>query len=82
MLPLPSQIPLRPVLMGSALLGSGLLLGDLLHSSLGSAGLLAAGAAGLWWLGSSRTPPSDRLPQSPLALLDHCRGLLAQFDAL
>jgi len=82
MLPLPSQIPLRPVLMGSALLGSGLLLGDLLHSSLGSAGLLAAGAAGLWWLGSSRTAPSDRLPQSPLALLDHCRGLLAQFDAL
>ena len=82
MLPLPSQIPLRPVLMGSALLGSGLLLGDLLHSSLGSAGLLAAGAAGLWWLGSSRTPPSNRLPQSPLALLDHCRGLLAQFDAL
>ena len=82
MLPLPSQIPLRPVLMGSALLGSGLLLGDLLHSSLGSAGLLAAGAAGLWWLGSSRTPPRDRLPQSPLALLDHCRGLLAQFDAL
>lgn len=82
MLPLPSQITLRPVLMGSALLGSGLLLGDLLHSSLGSAGLLAAGAAGLWWLGSSRTAPSDRLPQSPLALLDHCRGLLAQFDAL
>ncbi|MEB3241055.1 MAG: YcjF family protein [Synechococcus sp.] len=82
MLPLPSQIPLRPVLMGSALLGSGLLLGDLLHSSLGSAGLLAAGAAGLWWLGSNRTAPSDRLPQSPLALLDHCRGLLAQFDAL
>ena len=82
MLPLPSRIPLRPVLMGSALLGSGLLLGDLLHSSLGSAGLLAAGAAGLWWLGSSRTAPSDRLPQSPLALLDHCRGLLAQFDAL
>ena len=82
MLPLPFQIPLRPVLMGSALLGSGLLLGDLLHSSLGSAGLLAAGAAGLWWLGSNRTAPSDRLPQSPLALLDHCRGLLAQFDAL
>ena len=82
MLPLPSRIPLRPVLMGSALLGSGFVLGDLLHSSLGSAGLLAAGAAGLWWLGSSRTAPSDRLPQSPLALLDHCRALLAQFDAL
>ena len=82
MLPLPSQIPLRPVLMGSALLGSGLLLGDLLHSSLGSAGLLAAGAAGLWWLGSNRTAPSDRLPQSPSALLNHCRGLLAQFNAL
>lgn len=82
MLPLSSRLPLRPVLLGSALLGSGLLLGDLMHSSLGSASLLAAGAAGLWWLGSSSADPSDRLPQSPSALLEHCRGLLAQFDAL
>ncbi|RCL51755.1 MAG: hypothetical protein DBW85_08180, partial [Synechococcus sp. MED-G71] len=70
------------MLLGSALLGSGLVLGDLMHSALGSAGLLAAAAGGLWWLGGKRTTVSDRLPASPVELLEHCRALLQQFDAL
>ena len=73
---------LKPALMGSALLGSGLVLGDLFHGSVSSVGLLAAASAGLWWMGGRRMQPEDRLPQSPQALLQHCRGLLDQFEAL
>ena len=82
MISLPPRLPVRPLLLGSALLGSGLVLGDLMHSALGSAGLLAAAAGGLWWLGGKRTTVSDRLPASPVELLEHCRALLQQFDAL
>ena len=73
---------LKPALMGSALLGGGLVLGDLLHGTASSVGLLAAASAGLWWLGGRRMQPAERLPQSPQALLQHCRGLLEQFEAL
>ena len=70
---------LKPALVGSALLGGGLVLGDLLHGGASSLGLLAAASAGLWWIGGRRQLPEDRLPQSPQALLAHCRGLLDQF---
>ncbi len=70
---------LKPALVGSALLGGGLVLGDLLHGGASSLGLLAAASAGLWWIGGRRQQPEDRLPQSPQALLAHCRGLLDQF---
>ena len=73
---------LKPALVGSALLGGGVVLGDLLHGGASSLGLLAAASAGLWWIGGRRQQPEDRLPQSPKALLQHCRGLLEQFDAL
>ena len=73
---------LKPALMGSALLGGGLVLGDLMHGTASSVGLLAAASAGLWWLGGRRMQPAERLPQSPQALLQHCRGLLEQFEAL
>ena len=73
---------LKPALLGSALLGGGVVLGDLLHGGASSLGLLAAASAGLWWIGGRRQQPEDRLPQSPKALLQHCRGLLEQFDAL
>ena len=73
---------LKPVLMGSALLGGGLVLGDLLHGTASSFGLLTAASAGLWWLGGRRMQPAERLPQSPQALLQHCRVLLDQFEAL
>ena len=70
---------LKPALVGSALLGGGLVLGDLLHGGASSLGLLAAASAGLWWISGRRPRPEDRLPQSPQALLAHCRGLLDQF---
>ena len=82
MFSLPLRLPVRPLLLGSALVGSGLVVGDLMHSSLGSAGLLAAAAAGFWWLGNKRIAVSDRLPSSPNELLGHCQALLHQFAAL
>jgi len=82
MFSLPLRLPVRPLLLGSALVGGGLVVGDLLHTSLGSTGLLAAAAAGFWWLGSKRIEVSDRLPSSPNELLGHCQALLHQFAAL
>jgi uncharacterized protein (DUF697 family) len=85
-LPLPTA-PLRPtiaatVLLGGGLLAGGLLAGDLLHGT-GSA-LLLTTSAGLvaLWLGVKRGKPSDRLPSTQSGLLSHCRGLIAQFEAL
>ncbi|MEL0170549.1 MAG: membrane associated GTPase, partial [Synechococcus sp.] len=48
---------LKPALVGSALLGGGLVLGDLLHGGASSLGLLAAASAGLWWIGGRRQLP-------------------------
>ena len=82
MLPLPIRPPLRPLLVGGLILGGGWVVGDLSHGPLGSAALAALAGAGAWMLQRPRRALAVALPESPEPLLEHCRGLLLQFEAL
>jgi uncharacterized protein (DUF697 family) len=82
MLPPSTRPPLRPLLLGGLILGGGWIVGDLSHGPLGSAALAAMAGAGAWLLQRPRSSMAPTLPEAPEPLLEHCRGLLVQFEQL
>jgi uncharacterized protein (DUF697 family) len=79
---LPIRPPLRPLMVGGLILGGGWIVGDLGHGPLGSLGLAALAGAGVWMLQRPKPAAVAALPQAPEPLLEHCRSLLQQFEAL